>query len=142
MIIPNKTYKASLGTTSKLITLAITLLFIGIVVSQFIWFKEAHAAIFLVPLFIGLYVCCVLLMPLGYKVTDSEILVERIFSKVHFKKENIKSLQLIGRHNFAGSVRTFGNGGFFGFTGYFANDSIGRMTWFVKGKIRLYSSIF
>ena len=134
MISNNKIFKASLGTSSKLITLLITLLFIGILVSNFIWFKEKNSAIFLIPVFIGIYAVCIFFMPVGYRITESEILVKRAFSTVRFKIDDIKSIQQISEHTIAGSIRTFGNGGLFGFTGYFANADVGKMTWFITRK--------
>ena len=134
MITSNKIFKASLGTASKVITLIITLLFIGILISNFIWFEETNSAIFLIPVFIGIYAVCIFFMPLGYKITESEIVVERMLSSVRFKTDDVKSIQEIGKHTIAGSVRTFGNGGLFGFTGYFANSALGKMTWFVTRK--------
>ncbi|MET4082810.1 hypothetical protein ABIB40_002774 [Pedobacter sp. UYP30] len=57
-----------------------------------------------------------------------------MLSKVHFKKDNIKNLQQIGKQTIAKSIRIFGNGGLFGFTGYFSNASICKMRWFVMRK--------
>ncbi|MGY3054094.1 hypothetical protein ACVWYG_002297 [Pedobacter sp. UYEF25] len=134
MVIHRTSYKASLGIGARIITIAITLLFSFIIGSQFIWFEAANSVFFVLPLVFGIYIICLLLMPLRYTITDNEILVERIFSKVHIKKENIKSLQQIGISSIAGTIRTFGNGGLFCFTGHFVNASIGKMTWFVTRK--------
>ena len=134
MISSSKTFKTSLGTASKVITLVITVLFISILLSNFIWFKEKNSAIFLIPIFIAIYAVCIYFMPLGYRITEGEIIIQRILSTVRFKIDDIKSLQQIGKHTIAGSRRTFGNGGLFGFTGYFANAAVGKMNWFVTRK--------
>ncbi|QEC67129.1 hypothetical protein FRZ67_07430 [Panacibacter ginsenosidivorans] len=126
------TYKTSLDKTAIIITIAVTVLFAFIIIGQFAIIKDEGSAI---PIYtttacLLIYFLAFAFTPVNYIVTTEEIIVRRPLSNVHIKRADIKSVELIDKNKIAGSLRTFGNGGLFGYYGNFANFSLGRMTWY------------
>lgn len=69
--------------------------------------------------------------PKGYEVDLNDIAVIRKAGKFFISRKDIQSIKAIPDTDLAGSVRTFGNGGLFGYTGYFRNKIHGSTRWFV-----------
>ena len=116
-------YKASLDKTAIIITNLVTLLFGVLIVFNFI----LPLAIFLLVI----YLICLLLKPLSYEITEDELIIRRLIKSVHINGSDIESLELKDKSDLAGTVRTFGVGGLFGWYGKFANSQSGNMTWYV-----------
>jgi len=66
----------------------------------------------------------------GYTVTPDAILVHRLFWTTRLPLAQLESAQ-VQPEAMRGSVRTFGNGGLFSFTGCFRNKSLGAYRAFV-----------
>jgi hypothetical protein len=126
------TYKTSLDDTAKVITVFVTVLFAVIIGGQFVIVKaENHA----VPIYttVGcllIYLIAYIFHPVSYIVTKDELVIHRPVSNVHFKRSDIKTVELLQKQKIRGSIRIMGIGGLFGYYGIFANFSIGRMVWY------------
>jgi hypothetical protein len=66
-----------------------------------------------------------LFMVRGYEVTADEILVVRPFWSTRFERARLQSAS-VDPNALSGSLRLFGNGGLFSFTGLFWNSKLGR----------------
>ncbi len=66
----------------------------------------------------------------GYEIADGAILVHRLFWKTRLPLADLRAAEVEPRA-MAGSLRTFGNGGAFSFTGWFWNRRLGRYRAFV-----------
>lgn len=62
----------------------------------------------------------------GYTLTPDTILVHRLFWTTRLPLTGLQSVQF-EPDAMRGSIRTFGNGGLFSFTGFFRNKDIGRL---------------
>ena len=116
-------YKASLDKTAIIITNLVTLLFGALIVFNFI--------LPLAILLLVIYLICMLLKPLGYEITEDELIIRRLIKSVRISRSDIESLELKDKSDLKGTVRTFGVGGLFGWYGKFANSQLGDMTWYV-----------
>jgi len=125
-------YKASLDKTAIIITAAITVLFAVIIGGQYSVIKNAGKAVPILTTLacLAIYLISYAFRPLGYAVTDKELVVRRPLSNVRLKRTEIRSAQRVDRDTTGGSIRTFGVGGLFGYYGHFANFALGRMTWY------------
>ncbi len=125
-------YKASLDTTSKTVTVLITVLFFFIIILQTVLFVQYRVwpsfAVAIVLLLV--YVMTYAYQPLCYKIKDRNVIVHRHLSDVIVLRSEIKNIQLIDNQKLKGSIRTFGVGGVFGYFGQFLNRDLGCMTWY------------
>lgn len=125
-------YKASLDSTSKTVTLLISVLFFSIIVIQTILFLQYHAwpAFAVALLLILVYAATYAYQPVCYKIKDRNVIVHRHLSDVVVLRSDIKNIELIDKQKLKGSIRTFGVGGVFGYFGQFLNRDLGCMTWY------------
>lgn len=63
-------------------------------------------------------------MPIGVSVEPDSIKVQRLIGST--KLTNITSVTPIEKKDLSGAIRTFGNGGLFGYTGYYSSPQIGK----------------
>jgi hypothetical protein len=87
----------------------------------------------LLPLAITLI--CALFTIRGYSITNDTILVKRLFWTTRVPLDGLKSA-VFDPDATRGSIRTFGNGGFFSFTGYFRNKQLGSYRAFMTDRRR------
>jgi len=132
-------FKASLDKTSRLITLAITILFAAIICWKF--FVDVNPqANFKIPVAIGLaliYVSSYLFSTKSYELNQTELLIRRPLVNVTINPQQIKNAIAMDRKTMGWAARTFGVGGLFGFYGYFFNAKFGNMTWYATRKDRV-----
>ncbi len=128
-------YKATLGTSSKIITSIVTILFLGITLYNFYAFsaeaKNYLYYILITSLIIVTYLICYLLRPVNYILGDGKIIITR---PLHNRVVNISMISDVlqaSKESMKWTVRTFGNGGLFGYTGKFYSSTYGNMTWYV-----------
>lgn len=141
-------FKASLGSTAKIITF-LTAGFICFLGLLFIFF-------FIISLLSGNFEKRDVMMPIialgifgilhyiytqrtiGYEILSEGIKVFKAnSSELLIKKETILEIKSIDYQRIKGSVRNFGIGGMFGFTGTFSNKEFGEMSWFITRTDRL-----
>jgi len=70
----------------------------------------------------------------GYEVTDDGVKIIKGNSTELIKKESITVVKLIDKSDLKYSIRTFGIGGFFSYSGTFTNKKLGSMTWYITQK--------
>ena len=125
-------FTASYGDKVKIITLSATVLFLVLAILQIIpSLRIGGIFSLMIPAFL------ILILGIawgfatnGYEVNSQELVIKRPFKDVIIQKKDMLSAEAVDRERLRFSVRVFGNGGLFGFYGYYANKSIRRMTWY------------
>ncbi len=134
-----ETYSASLDTASKILTGFIFLMLIGGIIMSLIldpWYSGLIVSVVPALLILCLYPYRVV----SYQITDEKLIIDRPFSM--FNKEillsDIESARLLTKEDFKWTIRTAGNGGLFGYTGYYANTKLGSFRMYAtNGKNKL-----
>jgi hypothetical protein len=87
----------------------------------------------LLPL--AIIVACALFTVRGYSIANGTLLIDRLFWKTPVSFRELRSVKFdpTATHR---SIRTFGNGGFFSFTGYFRNKDLGSYRGFMTDRRR------
>jgi hypothetical protein len=85
-------------------------------------------ALFGPVLIVVLYISMYLLKTLSIRVDEYAITIDRKVKPVIIPFSEISSIRKVDDMRFA--IRTFGNGGVFGYTGYFYKKGIGSMVWY------------
>jgi uncharacterized protein (DUF58 family) len=116
---------ASLSTSARIITILTALLLFGIAGYIALYshlsltVKIASIALVLAILLSGW-----LFSPISYVVTDTRVVVRRPLFNVLINRGDITNV-IVDPVAMRGSIRLGGNGGLFGFTGYFRNSKLG-----------------
>lgn len=63
-------------------------------------------------------------MPIGISINTDSIKVKRLVG--YSTLTNVKTVSPIDPQDFSEAIRTFGNGGIFGYTGYYSSPKIGK----------------
>jgi PH (Pleckstrin Homology) domain-containing protein len=87
----------------------------------------------LLPL--AIILICALFTVRGYAIANHALLVERLFWRTLVPLDGLKSAAFDPDAT-RWSIRTFGNGGFFSFTGYFRNQKLGPYRAFMTDRRR------
>jgi len=66
-----------------------------------------------------------LLAPRGYTVSDDRLTIDRLLGSVEIPLATIQSVEILPAGRLAGSLRTLGSGGLFGYYGRFRNQALG-----------------
>jgi hypothetical protein len=126
------TYKASWNNFTKIVTAAVTILFIGIIISPY--FSESRGNqlghYIISGSLILIYVICYLLSPIDYSIESGKLIIRRPWKNVVIDRDKITHVELLKDEKLKKSIRTFGSGGLFGFFGKFYNAKIGNMIWY------------
>lgn len=130
-------YKATLDLASKIITGIVTILFLGII-GYNIWQLDIKSGnlthfgvtIFLTMLLVSIYGLCYLYRPIKYIVDKDKIIIKRPIKDLTLDIKRIKDAFLTKKESMRWTIRTFGNGGLFGYFGKFNNGTFGDMTWY------------
>lgn len=93
--------------------------------------KNIHFAVLLSCIFI-LFTTATLYLyrPLKYKIENNNIIICRLLGNKTISKEEIKTVRIPQPKELDWAIRTFGNGGIFGYTGRYYTKPIGSMIWF------------
>lgn len=119
---------ATLDKFAKIITVFILLLMLFILYqilqrgegSGTIWSGIVDSLLFFVAVF------CYFYSTKGYSVQKGKLLVERPIGKKVISLKMLKGIYDYKKIEKGFTIRTFGNGGLFGYFGYYSNDKIGR----------------
>ncbi|MFN0190250.1 MAG: PH domain-containing protein [Bacteroidia bacterium] len=97
--------------------------------------KKVHFA-FLFSCYFILILCIVfyLYRPLKYSIENGNIRISRMLGDKIIYKDEIKAIRIPSEHDIAWPIRTFGNGGLFGYTGRYYTKHIGSMIWYCSRK--------
>lgn len=79
---------------------------------------------------------CYLYSPKGYSVNSSFIFVHRLAGKFPISRQEIASVREIDPREMKRAWRMAGNGGVFGYTGWYSSSNLGKMRWFVTRRDR------
>ena len=129
-------YKASFDKTTKVITI---LLFMVVTIALLISISihssshnSANPVGFLIGfiVFLLLFTGCYLFSIKDYVVTESDLIIRRLIGNVTIHLSEIEEARPIAKGEIRGTIRTFGNGGLFGYYGKFYNRKLGSMTWY------------
>ena len=98
---------------------------------EFIIDNHVHFALLFCSFFI-LILCLVfyLYRPLKYSIENGNIRISRTLGDKIILKDDIKAVRIPSDHDIAWPIRTFGNGGLFGYTGRYYTKHIGSMIWY------------
>ena len=107
-----------------LLTLVTTLFVSTTTTDNKVIYIQFITPIILIILFIAMY----LLKTLSVSVADDSITINRKIKPVVIEFSEIASIRRVDDMKFA--MRTFGNGGLFGYTGMYYKKGIGSMTWY------------
>lgn len=66
----------------------------------------------------------------GYRITEDALIIERSIGEKIFLLNEIRSVEIPPKESMRWTIRTFGNGGLFGYWGKFVNTTYGSMTWY------------
>jgi hypothetical protein len=130
-------YKATLDWTAKIITGFVTALFLGINGFNFWMIDRASAQwedyvsiVFSIILMGFIYIFCYSFRPTKYIVDNEKITIKRPLKDLIIDLRNIQQVLLVSKESMKWTIRTFGNGGLFGYYGKFRNRAYGNMTWY------------
>lgn len=70
------------------------------------------------------------IIPRYTEVTEEQIIVKQIWGQLVFDRKEMEIVP-IGKDDLKSSLRTFGNGGLFGYAGYFRNKKLGKYRMYV-----------
>jgi hypothetical protein len=126
------TFKATLDKTSKLLTIGITLLSIGIIIGSRLADKDekSEGSLILIALLLLPYGITYAFSPLSYELNEKSLIINRPIKNVTLNYSQIKSISKLENGKLSWSIRTFGVGGLFGYFGKFWNKEFGSMTWY------------
>ena len=126
-------YKSSLDVVARVVPWF--LLFIAVMIAVPLGANFSAMGIGALPavlfgpvLIIVLYVSMFLLKTISVSVDDYAITINRKVKPVIIPFSEISAIRKVDDMRFA--IRTFGNGGVFGYTGYFYKKGIGSMVWY------------
>jgi hypothetical protein len=139
----NNYFSASLDTVSKIITGLLTPLFTIFPLILFFALRTQQDASY-VPYFIGVTICLwvifaylVLYWVTGYSIVDGDLVIHRKWKDKTIALHTIQSAKAVSKEDMGFVVRYMGNGGMFGYTGFFSNKEFGRMEWFVTSSEKI-----
>ena len=131
-------FKASLDTLSKALTAGVFILLITIGQKSVRALTAAHGETILILVHGGILLLFVAILfgsymysVRSYSVTDDELIIQRPIGNRVIVCSDIKEIRKADKTEFSGTIRTFGNGGLFGYYGKFYNAKLGNMTWYV-----------
>lgn len=117
-------FEASFDLQAKIITVGFFILFFGIITAAALWDLNYFGVG--VSALLGL--CAIFAYLFGtqkYVVTDSELIIKQRITEKRIPLDNIIDLQV--NPSLKGMIRTFGNGGLFGYFGRYYSRELGSM---------------
>lgn len=132
-------YKASMDNLAKIITLCVVVIVFAIgqnSVRTLLKNSPHDTATILVHSGIILFIIVILLgsfllSPRGYELRDKQLIIKKPLGSKSIPLAEITEVKRIKKGEMAGTIRTFGVGGLFGYFGKFYNATFGHMTYYV-----------
>jgi hypothetical protein len=138
-----KHFSASLDTVSKIITGLVGPIFTLFPLYFFISLRN-HPDKAYMPYYIGIiiflwiaFAFCFLYWVKGYTIENGQLIIHRRIGDKMYDLQNFKSAESITKLEMGFVIRILGNGGVFGYTGFFTSKKHGRMQWFVTSQEKL-----
>ncbi|MFZ9982093.1 MAG: PH domain-containing protein [Cyclobacteriaceae bacterium] len=134
-----KFYKATQDRLSVIITVGVIILFlaIGFIPSNLTGSRFGASQIPMIWILINILngsilLFCYLFHVTGYELTAESLIIRRPAKNRRILFSEIREIKSVLREDLKWSVRTFGNGGVFGYYGKFYNTKFGSMTWYAS----------
>lgn len=127
-------FKASLDKLAKTLPMILIVFSLVVFLTLFFAIKDAMHFIFFYPLFIllGVSIGTYLFSPRGYEVFHDRIEIIRPINRFIIPRSDIAHIQPLSNNDMGKVWRMAGNGGMYGYTGYFTSKAQGSMRWFVS----------
>jgi hypothetical protein len=100
--------------------------------SWFLFYADAFPLLAIGGFFAVILFFTFLYAPLAYEITNDHIAIVRRIGNFNIPRTEIVSVQALSKQDMGLAWRTMGNGGLFGYTGWYASQKQGRMRWFVS----------
>jgi hypothetical protein len=118
-------FAAPWGAALKVVSVAVTVLLSGIATAGlFIERQPPFARVAMIALPVAILSGCMLFIVRGYALEGGSLVIRRLFWDTAVPLAGLKDV-LLGSEHISGSLRLFGNGGVFSFTGIFRNKKLG-----------------
>lgn len=126
-------FKASLDKMAQVIPALMVLLSFGMLTLPYFTDDMTFELITIFPTLLILVIVFIsyLYSPQGYEINLDSIAVVRKMGKFFISRKDIASIRPLSESELGGVWRMAGNGGVFGYTGWFSSGKIGKMRWFV-----------
>ncbi len=128
-------FKASFDLISKFITTLVVILF-AVIIFFVVSLKENFDSVrfiisfFIVGVFISILAFCFLYRIKSYVVENGKLTIIRPFRNVTIDINQIKDVYTVPKDSLRWILKTFGNGGVFGYFGHFYNSNHGDLIWY------------
>jgi len=130
-------FATSPDSLTKIITICVAALAVGLVITGVVtYYKAGRQPAVLIGSMLGPAIIVVLMIamylfrPRELQIDAIGITVDKMVKPRHIDFSEIISIRKAETGEMAGAIRTFGNGGLFGYTGLYYNRQLGRMRWF------------
>ena len=123
------TFKASFDWMVKIVTGSFCLFFLTFLVLWFINIETSSTPVFSVIMLLILFVVYLLHVQ-HYEVTHEGIKIKRLIGSKQIDFNNIKRVDRVKNDDLGVIIRTFGNGGIFGISGFYKSTIYGKLTLF------------
>jgi hypothetical protein len=124
-------FSASKSFWIKAITFVLAVGFVMLAVGAFLSEGVVSAMIFPAAILVLVIGLSYFFSVRKYEITHDSIIVHRPFDMIKIPKATIATAQRVEKKDIRMSIRTFGIGGVFAYTGQFWNGKFGSMTWYV-----------
>jgi hypothetical protein len=129
-----KKFNATLNTASWVISILVIVFTVGITAMLINYMVEQDSHTWLIWVFPGfmgsLCIGLFLYRPLNYLFTPYSFVVHRLVNDVVVDLNQMELVRTVSKKEMGLPIRTFGNGGLFGYTGSYFSERIGNMTWY------------
>lgn len=130
-------YSATLDLMSKIVTAIVSSMFLGIFIWN-IWMlnsvgfhgSQAWLLMLALPLLFVVYWYCYLFRVIGYSVGNGKLVIRRTIKDLEIDMTKIQNAFIPDPDSMRLTIRTFGNGGLFGYLGLYYNPAHGNMKWY------------
>ena len=126
-------FKASLDNVAKITPVVMIFFCIGFLMVSSFSSGDSLKYIVLFPSIILLVIVflCYLYQPLGYLIDADSLHIVRRIGKFTIARNTIQKIIPLTTEELGFAWRMAGNGGVFGYTGWYSSGKIGKMRWFV-----------
>ena len=119
------TFNAPWGKALLIMTLLASILLLGMPLFALLKdFGQAAPRYILIGIPLIIYIPCLFFIIRGYEVSDKVLYVQRLVWKTKVDLQHLRDVT-VNPDAMKKSIRTFGNGGLFSFSGWFKNSTLG-----------------
>ena len=126
-------YSVSMDKLARIITGSLFVIMIILAALMLLPIEKTASRAVLTPLILMLafiILGCFLFHPMRYELTGNALLVVRYIKPLSISYDEVEQIGQPSAKDMKRTIRTFGNGGLFGYFGKFYNSKFGGMTWY------------